>query len=172
MTIEVVQGDITELDVAAIVNAANQSLLGGGGVDGAIHRAAGPELKAYTSRLGGCQTGEAKASPGFMLAAKWVIHTVGPVWRGGGGGEERLLDSCYRKAFELALEKGAATIAFPAIGTGVYGYPKREAARIAVTAMRDYEHRFKRIVACCYSADDAALYRSLLAQMPADRPQR
>ena len=167
MAIEVVQGDITRLEVAAIVNAANQSLLGGDGVDGAIHRAAGPELKAYTSRLGGCRTGEAKVSPGFRLPADWVIHTVGPVWHGGDHGEERLLDSCYRKSFGLALEKGAESIAFPAISTGVYGYPKREAARIAVTAMRDYEQRFKRVIACCYSAEDAALYRSMLEQLPA-----
>ncbi|MGA7799767.1 MAG: O-acetyl-ADP-ribose deacetylase [Gammaproteobacteria bacterium] len=166
MTIEVVQGDITGLHVDVIVNAANQSLLGGGGVDGAIHRAAGPELKAYNRKLGGCPTGEGRVSPGFALPAKWIVHTVGPVWRGGEHGESRLLDSCYRNAFELAMEKGAESIAFPAISTGVYGYPKQQAAQIAVAAMRDYERHFKRVVACCYDPDDGALYRQMLGSAP------
>ena len=161
--IEVVQQDITGLEVDAIVNAANSGLLGGGGVDGAIHRAAGPELKAYCLDLGGCPTGQARISPGFRLAAKWVIHTVGPVWHGGGDGEADLLESCYANSFQLALEKGARSIAFPAISTGVYGYPKDEAVKIAVSVMKRFESRFDRIVACCFSAGDAELYRLALA---------
>ena len=161
--IEVVRADITTLDVDAIVNAANESLLGGGGVDGAIHRAAGPELLAACRPRGGCPTGEARITPGFRLPAKWVIHTVGPVWRGGDHHEAELLAACYRNSFGLALQHGVRSIAFPAISTGVYGYPKRAAARIAVAAMRQYEPRFERIVACCHSAEDEAIYRELLA---------
>jgi len=162
--IEVVEGDITRLAVDAIVNAANESLLGGGGVDGAIHRAAGPRLKEYNTTLGGCPTGEARISPGFDLPAKWVISTVGPVWRGGKAGEPELLEACYRNSLTLALEHQVRAIAFPAISTGVYGYPKEEATRIAVGVMREFEDRFERIVACCFSSADADLYRRLLGE--------
>lgn len=161
--IRVQQGDITKLKVEAIVNAANESLLGGGGVDGAIHRAAGPRLHDYNRKLGGCLTGEARISPGFDLPAKWVISTVGPVWRGGEESEPELLESCYRSCFELALQNGIRSIALPAISTGVYGYPKEGAAQIAVRVMREYEGRFKEIVACCFSAADAELYQRVLA---------
>jgi len=159
--IRILQDDITRLALDAIVNAANSSLLGGGGVDGAIHRAAGPELRAYNASLGGCPTGEARISPGFGLAARWVISTVGPVWQGGDRGEPQLLRGCYERSLALARDKGLRSIAFPAISTGVYGYPKREAARIALAAMQDARGDFDEIVACCFSAEDAALYASL-----------
>lgn len=162
--IRVHEGDITRLEVDAIVNAANESLLGGGGVDGAIHHAAGPQLKEFNRSHGGCLTGEARLSPGFDLPAKWVISTVGPVWRGGAEGEPELLESCYRSCFQLALDNGVRSIAFPAISTGVYGYPKEAATRIAVRVMREYEPRFGEIVACCFSAGDAELYRQLLGE--------
>ncbi len=160
--IEVIRGDITQLRLDALVNAANESLLGGGGVDGAIHRAAGPELKAYNRRLGGCPTGEVRISPGFKLPARWIIHTVGPVWHGGDRGEPALLESCYRNSFALALEYQVRTIAFPGISTGVYAFPKDQAATIAVSVMRDYEDRFERIIACCFSEEDERIYLNLL----------
>jgi O-acetyl-ADP-ribose deacetylase (regulator of RNase III) len=162
--LEIVIADITTLDVDAIVNAANTSLLRGGGVCGAIHAAAGPELEAECRELGGCATGEAKMTGGYRLPARHVIHTVGPVWRGGGHGEAEQLASSYRRALEIAREHGLRTIAFPAISTGIYGFPADHAARIAVeTVAAAPGDDFARIVLCCFSAASAAAHEQALA---------
>ena len=165
MPIEAVQADITRLNVDAIVNAANQSLLGGGGVDGAIHRAAGPELLAACKELNGCATGEAKSTPGFKLPARYVIHTVGPVWHGGERGEAELLRSCYRRSLEVAATLEVRSVAFPSISTGVYGYPINEAAEVAVATVKralDEHTGIESVTFCCFSAEDLAVYQACL----------
>ena len=160
MKLELLRGDITTLAVDAIVNAANCSLLGGGGVYGAFHRAAGPELLEACRPFGGCRTGEAVITPGFRLPCRFVIHTPGPVWHGGNRGEAELLGACYRNSLRLAAKNGCASIAFPAISTGVYRYPKREAAQIAVETVRAWDETLpERVVFCCFSAEDLAIYR-------------
>jgi O-acetyl-ADP-ribose deacetylase len=161
--IEILRGDITTLHVDAIVNAANEALRGGGGVDGAIHRAAGPELLAECRRHAGCPTGSAVLTKGYRLPAKYVIHTVGPVWRGGSHGEAKLLESAYENSFRAAKESGDIhSIAFPAISTGVYGYPRTEAAAIALRVMRAHEPELDRIIACLFDDKSLSVYKSLI----------
>ncbi len=165
--IELYRGDITRLEVDAIVNAANSSLLGGGGVDGAIHRAAGPELLEECRKLNGCNTGDAKISSGYKLPARYVIHTVGPVWYGGKNNEPALLESCYRRSLQLAEEKGLRTIAFPNISTGVYGYPKEYAADIAICTVKDWlqNHSLpEKVIFAIFDEENFTIYRQKLAK--------
>jgi O-acetyl-ADP-ribose deacetylase (regulator of RNase III) len=166
--IGLILGDITQQKVDAIVNAANTTLLGGGGVDGAIHRAAGPQLLDECGQLGGCPTGEARITKGYRLPAKYVIHTVGPVWKGGNQGEDDLLGSCYLKSLELARKNGARTIAFPSISTGAYRFPVERAARIAVMTVVEYLKKaveFERVIFVCFSKNDFEVYKRELAMV-------
>ena len=166
--IEIIKGDITRLQVDAIVNAANRSLLGGGGVDGAIHRAAGPELLAETRTLGGCPTGEARITRGYRLPARYVIHTVGPVWRGGDQGEDALLASCYRNSLKLAVENGIRTIAFPAISTGVYRFPLERATRIALSEVKRFleqNNSIDKVIFVCFDHHTYEVYQRLAREI-------
>ncbi len=163
--LKALKADITTLAVEAVINAANSSLLGGGGVDGAIHRAAGPDLVHECRLLGGCKTGDAKITKGYRLPAKYVIHTIGPVWCGGSNGEAQLLASCYRRCIELAAQRGALTLAFPSISTGIYGYPIDLAAQVAVSTVNTVVQKFtsiEEVTFCCFSRGDLEVYESLL----------
>ncbi|NMM50188.1 O-acetyl-ADP-ribose deacetylase [Marinigracilibium pacificum] len=163
LKITLIKDDITTLDVDAIVNAANNSLLGGGGVDGAIHRAAGPELLKATKRLKGCETGHSKATPGFQLPAEFIIHTVGPVWQGGNHNEENLLRSAYLSSLEIADKNNCSVIAFPNISTGVYGFPKQRAAEIALTSVGEFDPvNLKEVIFCCFDDENLKIYSELL----------
>lgn len=165
MNINIVVGNIVSLEVDAIVNAANPALMDGAGVCGAIHLAAGPRLREACLKLNGCDVGEAKITPGFDLPAKWIIHTVGPIWRGGQYNEAALLQQCYENALKIAKVHQIETIAFPAISTGIYGYPKREAAKIALQTLGEEGRNFKAITACLFNPEDEALYLSVMPQL-------
>jgi O-acetyl-ADP-ribose deacetylase (regulator of RNase III) len=171
--VQIIEGDITRQEVDAVVNAANTSLLGGGGVDGAIHRAAGPELLEETGKIGGCPTGEARVSKGYRLPAKWVIHTVGPIWRGGNRNEEELLANCYRNSLHAAVQVGAASVAFPSISTGAYGFPLQKAAEIALRETVNFletDQTIGKIVFVCFGEKAFHTYREVATKLSTDYP--